>query len=71
MEYKLTYSIQEAVEQLPFSHDTLYRMAGRGEIEIRRIGRKSFITGAELRRLIEGASSYAKGFRPGSERGAA
>ena len=72
---KTTYTIAEALEALPFSRATLYRLAAAGEVEIRRIGGKSFIPGESLRSLLNNARPYHRGFdsrrRSGGKRGAA
>lgn len=61
---KLAYSIPETLKLLPLSRSKLYRMAGNGEIEIKKVGGRSFITADEIRRVFDGAGEYSKGWQP-------
>ena len=67
---KLAYSIPETLQLLPLSRSKLYRMAGDGMIEIKRIGGRSFITADEIRRVFNDAGQYAKGWQPHRKAGA-
>jgi excisionase family DNA binding protein len=50
------WRVNDALRQLSVSRATLYKMAGRGEIRLARIGGRTLVTDAEIKRLVgEGA----------------
>lgn len=48
----LVYAIKQALEVLPVSRATLYGLIGSGDIKTITIGRRRFITRAELERFV-------------------
>jgi hypothetical protein len=49
----LAYTISEAVKAAAISRTELYRAFGRGELTLRKRGKRSLILADELRRWIE------------------
>lgn len=50
----LAYSVSEACRVSSLGRTLLYRLIGEGRLEVRKIGRRTLITSASLRALIEG-----------------
>lgn len=50
----LAYSINEACQVSSIGRTGLYRLIGEGRLEVRKIGKRTLIPAASLRRLIEG-----------------
>ncbi|MFN3619609.1 helix-turn-helix domain-containing protein [Sphingorhabdus sp.] len=50
----LAYTINDAARVSGLGRTTLYKLAGEGKIELRKIGARSIITASSLRALIEG-----------------
>lgn len=48
------YSISQAARAYNVCRNTLYRLGGEGLIQIRRIGRRTIISAAELDRVLLG-----------------
>jgi excisionase family DNA binding protein len=51
----LAYTVDEAVRVSGLGRTTLYRLAGEKRITIKKIGRRTLITAASLRSLLEAA----------------
>jgi excisionase family DNA binding protein len=47
------WRVNDALLQLGISRATLYKMAGRGEIRLARIGGRTLVPDAEIKRLVE------------------
>jgi hypothetical protein len=47
------YSLREVETITGFSHATVYRLIGQGRLDARKIGTKTIITSASLRKLID------------------
>lgn len=50
----LAYSINDACRVTTFGRTKLYALIAAGQLEVRRIGGRTLIPAASLRRLIEG-----------------
>ena len=50
---RILYTREEAIEQLSISMSTLQLLIARGEIQVRRLGKRVLITRGELERLAE------------------
>lgn len=48
------YKVSSAMKKLDVSRATIYRLVGRGELEIVKIGTSTRVTGASIDRLISG-----------------
>lgn len=46
------YTVKEARTKGKFSHATCYRLINAGKLDARKLGGKTLITGASLRRLV-------------------
>ena len=57
MERERLASLREACSRLGLSQATLYRMKGRGELQMVPIGRRTFIRESELLRLMRVTSA--------------
>jgi excisionase family DNA binding protein len=53
------WRVNDALLQLGISRATLYKMAGRGEIRLARIGGRTLIPDSEIARLVGGVSRSA------------
>ena len=45
-------SIEEACQRMGVSRTTLYRMAGRGEVTLRKLGTRTFVLEEDVHRLL-------------------
>lgn len=50
----LAYSINEAARVSSLGRTGLYRLISEGRLEVRKIGKRTLIPAASLRRLVEG-----------------
>ena len=55
---KRYYTVEEAMEHIHVSRATFYRMVGRGEIELLKIGSKSLVDAEKLDGQIERREIY-------------
>ena len=53
MKDRILYTREEAIEQLSISMSTLQVLIARGEIQVRRLGKRVLIPRSELERLAE------------------
>jgi excisionase family DNA binding protein len=53
MDQKLFYTISETCRLLSVGRTKLYELIGRGEIPIRKLGKKSLVSAADLKRWAE------------------
>ena len=51
---RIAYSIDEAVEATSICKSSLYGLIRSGRLEVRKVGRRTLVPAASLRRLIEG-----------------
>ena len=51
----IAVSVAHAAKLVDCSPDHIYRLIRRGRLKVRRVGRKSFISPAELRRVFAGS----------------
>jgi len=59
MSEQLAYTIQEAVKAAAVSRTELYRSVQRGELILRKRGKRSLILADDLRRWVESLPAYA------------
>jgi len=50
---KMLYSVEEARRRLSISRTRLYELIGNGDLEVRKIGRRTLITPASVERLTK------------------
>ena len=60
MTEKLSYTIAEACEATGYSDDTLYRKHHRGEITMRKDGKKTVILVEDLKRMLDALPSLPR-----------
>lgn len=53
------WRVNDALRQLSISRATLYKMANSGEIRLARIGGRTLVPDAEIKRLVGGVSRSA------------
>jgi len=51
---QILYKVASAMKKLDVSRATIYRLVGRGELEVIKIGTATRVTGASIDRLIAG-----------------
>ena len=59
MEQKLFYTISEACRLLSVGKTKLYELIAGGEIPVRKVGKKSLIAAADLKRWADGLPALA------------
>lgn len=52
----LVYTVKDAKRLLSISHTTLYRAINAGDLEVRKIGARTLITAASIKRLADAGS---------------
>lgn len=52
----LAYSVTEACKVSSIGRTTLYELINSGQLEVRKIGKRTLITARSLRALIEGSA---------------
>lgn len=53
----IAYSVNDAIRVSSIGRTRLYQLINSGELEVRRIGRRTLIPATSLRRLIEGEAA--------------
>lgn len=54
---KLAYTVPEALAAIGIGRTHFYRLANEGRLDLRKVGRRTLVTAASLRRLIEEAET--------------
>lgn len=52
---KLSYNVPEALAALGIGRTSLYKLAGEGKLDLRKVGGRTLVTAASLQRLIDEA----------------
>ena len=59
MDQKLFYTISESCRLLSVGKTKLYELIGTGELPVRKLGTKSLIAAADLKRWADGLPAFA------------
>lgn len=54
---KLAYTVPEAMAAIGIGRTFLYRLAGQGKLDLRKVGGRTLVTAESLRRLIKEAEA--------------
>lgn len=54
---KIAYTVPEALAAIGIGRTNLYKLAGQGKLDLRKVGGRTLVTAESLRRLIEDAEA--------------
>jgi hypothetical protein len=54
---KLAYTVPEALAAIGIGRTNLYKLAGEGKLDLRKVGGRTLVTAESLRRLVEEAEA--------------
>lgn len=52
---KIAYTVPEALAAIGIGRTNLYKLAGEGKLDLRKVGGRTLVTAASLNRLVEEA----------------
>lgn len=54
---KIAYTVPEALAAIGIGRTNLYKLAGQGKLDLRKVGGRTLVTAESLRRLVEEAEA--------------